>query len=84
MGVGFSSLLIAEALSANHREFGVEGHCWTLDPEQFWLDNTKMKISNEAAKYVNFLKSDSRACVHNNVLFAKFEKLPDICPDLFT
>ena len=81
MGVGFSSLVIAEALKANHREIGIEGHCWTLDAEQFWLDNTKLKVSNEAASYVTFMRADSRCFVYNNVLCAKFETLPDICPD---
>jgi len=53
-GVGFSTIVLAAALKNNNDRYKQEGHLYTIDAQQHWLDNTENKLQPELRQYVTF------------------------------
>ena len=83
-GVGLSTLVFAHALLANRDEQrnGEPGKLYTVDTSQYWLENTRQKLSDEANELVELRYSEARLTVINGELCHLFDKLPNVVPDL--
>ncbi len=79
-GVGFSSILMAYALKRNSEE-GHPGKLWTVDPEQYWLENTSKKVPEELQEFVTFHYSTVSVRELSGQLCFRFDSLPNIVPN---
>ncbi|MBX7146912.1 MAG: hypothetical protein K1X44_06355 [Alphaproteobacteria bacterium] len=83
-GVGFSTLVIADALYKNHQErtHKQPGQLWSVDTSAHWINNS---ISNIPSHLKNYVADISQSDVHvteiNNQLCHMYDKLPNIVPD---
>jgi hypothetical protein len=76
-GVGFSTLVIAHALS----RLG-QGHCYTVDCDPRWLENTRAKLAAaNLSSYVTLHHSVARAHVIDGQLCTLYDVLPNVSPD---
>ena len=80
-GVGFSTIVLAAALKNNNDRYKQEGHLYTIDAQQHWLDNTENKLPPELRQYVTFHYSPLKIYDLNNQLCSRYESLPNICPN---
>jgi hypothetical protein len=81
LGVGFSTIIIAEALKRNEDELGIIGRLWTVDAEIKWLENTKRKLKDYHLQRCTFLCSECSLVEVDFTPVACFDNLPDISPD---
>ena len=79
-GVGFSTLVIADALKKN-TDNGYKGRLLTVDAEPFWLENTQQKLPDYLRKFVQFVCSDTEVGSYQGQLCHYFKLLPDIVPN---
>jgi hypothetical protein len=75
-GTGFSTVVIADALSRNGA-----GRLWTVDASAAWIDNTRGKLPEHLRDLVDFRHTTARAVEHDGQLCALYDSLPDIVPD---
>lgn len=75
LGVGFSTLVIADALMKNGG-----GALYTLDTSEEWLENTRKKLPTGAP--VELIHSSASIREINGQLCHMFDTLPDITPDM--
>ncbi|MBL8685879.1 MAG: hypothetical protein JNK86_00215 [Alphaproteobacteria bacterium] len=75
-GVGFSTIVIAHALSVNGF-----GKVYTVDSNQYWLDNTLKKIPANLAPYTELNFSEATIDIYNGSLCHFYTELPNIVPD---
>jgi hypothetical protein len=76
-GVGFSTLVIALALS----RIG-QGRCYTVDCDPRWLDNTRVKLAAvNLQSCVTLHHSTARAHLIDGQLCALYDVLPNVSPD---
>lgn len=81
-GVGFSTIVMCDALYRNDVDGHGEGHLWVVDAYNRWIDNTREKMPEHLRKYCNFTHGKAVTTEHNGELCHAFEQLPDISPDL--
>ena len=81
-GVGFSTIVIAQALLENQgSKMGGIGHLYSVDSEQVWIDNTREKLSDNLSQYVTFSCSPVIVDIADNTLCHRYETLPNISPN---
>tara|TARA_Y100000741_G_C18171025_1_gene525274 strand:+ start:185 stop:991 length:807 start_codon:yes stop_codon:yes gene_type:complete len=91
-GVGFSSIVIADALLKNKNDFEklkskpkirkenlFELH--SLDASKFWINAFKKKIPNDFKKIIKLYFSEVEISKFNNQICHFYKKLPNIVPD---
>lgn len=89
-GVGFSTLVIADALHRNYQEDQesatdgtppVPGKVWTLDASAKWIANVKQKLPRYLKMYADIRQSDAEICLVDNEICCMYKNLPNIIPD---
>lgn len=91
-GVGYSTLVIADALRKNRRDWNALSsppavrnrfpfHCFTVDASPHWLELAQSQFPDDLRSFVTFHHSGVRIGTHNGQLCHFYEKLPDIVPD---
>ncbi len=91
-GVGYSSLIIADALSKNERDWnklkpkpeirnGNMFRCFSVDTSAEWISRTKLRFPLHLTKYVHFHQSKVEIGTHNGQICHFYTGLPDIVPD---
>lgn len=81
-GVGFSTIVMCDALHKNAVEGRREGRLWVVDASKHWIENTCEKMPEHLQKYCEFTHSRAEVSLYNGELCHTFENLPDISPDL--
>jgi hypothetical protein len=92
LGVGYSTIVIADALQKNQAEWDgltekprlrnrFAFHCFTVDASQTWLERAKSSFPTELQRSVTLSHSTCRIGTHNGQLCHFYEQLPDIVPD---
>lgn len=74
-GVGFSTLVLAHAVGEN-------GHVWSVDASEHWIENTRRKIPEGLAGRVSLIHSPCRAQALGGALCHAYDRLPNIIPDM--
>ena len=89
-GVGFSTLVIADALSKNAAEFGGDspGHVAadahrviSVDTSEKWIAETAARIPERLQRFVSSHHSAAHARTVNGQLCHYYDELPDIVPE---
>lgn len=91
-GVGWSSLVLADALYKNKIDFESEPqnsslikddmfNLFSLDTSQHWIDIAKKRIFDYLLPYVNFKFSEVEIGEWNGKICHFYNKIPDILPD---
>jgi len=91
-GVGFSTVVMADALVRNEAEFEAlpdrpklrnsqAFQLFALDASEHWIAETKKRIPRELADRVHFSYSRVVAGTHNGQLCHFYEKLPNVIAD---
>lgn len=83
-GVGLSTLVFTHALQANLDDQPEDepGRLYTVDTSQYWLDNTRQKLTDSANALVELRFSEARLTTVNGELCHVFDQLPNVVPDL--
>tara|TARA_B100000963_G_scaffold359796_1_gene388228 strand:+ start:11077 stop:11799 length:723 start_codon:yes stop_codon:yes gene_type:complete len=92
-GVGYSTVTICHALKLNKEEYDslpskpklrnskLFKH-YSVDSDQFWIENTKSNFPSDLKEFVNFNYSKVYATTINNLqLCSLYKNIPDIVPD---
>jgi hypothetical protein len=90
-GTGFSTLVIAHALQMNKKAYEMSTNKpalknppsfthYSVDANQFWLDNTKKMLPSELHEMVFFCHSACEVKLFNGQLSHQYTQLPDIDP----
>ncbi len=91
-GAGSSTVVMADAIAKNKRDYGhlvsknlrrynpFEVH--SLESSRHWIKQSKKKLPKSLAEYVNFCFSDVEMSTFNDRVCTMYRKLPNICPDL--
>lgn len=82
-GVGYSTLVLAHALSTGHageRHPPNSPRLYVVDTSQQWIDNTRRKVPHELEPYIEFRQSRACASQSGGELCHFFEELPNIRP----
>lgn len=91
-GIGFSTLVIADALSKNKAEWekldpqpkvrnSVMFQCFSVDTSEHWIGVAKARIPQHLSGHVTFQHSRAVIGTFNGQLCHYYEKLPNIIPD---
>ena len=90
-GVGYSTLIIADALRRNAAEFGsldtpgaVSAHAHrgvSVDTNSQWIDVARRRVPQNLQQFVSFHLSSARAATFNGQLCHYYDCLPDIVPE---
>ncbi len=91
-GVGFSTLIIADALMKNKVDWlsledppqirnRFQFQCFSVDTSEKWIEKTKARIPEKLLAFINFQLSDVEIGTHNGQLCHFYKTLPDIVPD---
>ena len=91
-GVGFSTLIIADALKKNKADWeSLESppkirnrfpfQCFSVDTSEEWIGKAKAKIPEELKAFVQFQFSEVEIGTYNGQLCHYYQNLPDIVPD---
>ena len=90
-GVGFSTIVIADALVKNEWEYERDGSpllrnryafkVFSVDPSTFWVEETENMIPSHLTPYINIVHSGVEICEDKFQVFSRFKRLPDIVPD---
>jgi len=91
-GVGFSTLIIADALKKNKADWmklekqpkirnRFQFQCFSVDTSQEWMDVAKERLPSELEDFVQFQHSKVKIGTHNGQICHFYENLPDIIPD---
>ncbi|MBL8675618.1 MAG: hypothetical protein IPK81_07430 [Rhodospirillales bacterium] len=92
-GTGFSTLVLAHALSLNAREAPPAGPAkakatlqpppklWSVDANERWIRNAAGKVPDSLRGFVEFHHSEVRACEVNGQLCHRYVDLPSVVPD---
>ncbi len=92
-GVGWSTLVIADALHKNSLDFekfedkrlvnpNSEFKLYSVDSSEFWIEYSKNRIPEHLLKYVLFQFSECDATILNGKMCHLYKNLPDINPDI--
>ena len=91
-GVGFSSLIMADALKINEKKYGLyvrnnlrRGNAFELhsvDTSKKYIKITKNRIPKSLKNKIFMNHSDAHMTKFNGQICAEFKKIPNICPDL--
>lgn len=82
-GVGWSTLIIADAICKLNSEFEQESkfEFYSIDSSQNWIEETKKLIPYNLKKFVNIHFSDVLIKSIDNQLCSQYNELPDIVPE---
>lgn len=91
-GVGFSSVIIADALKRNHEDWlklekkpAIRNRfmfqCFSVDSSDKWIETTKARIPENLRTFISFHKSKAKIGTYNGQLCHFYDTLPDIVPD---
>ena len=91
-GVGFSTIIMADALEKNQKEWKFLSNkpeirnnfmfqLFSIDVSNKWIETTKNRFSGHLIDRVNFQKSDVEIGTFNGQLCHYYKSLPDIVPD---
>lgn len=91
-GVGFSTIIIADALLKNKMDWEqldpqpkirnrFPFQCFTVDTENQWIEKTKEKLPTALKAIVSFQLSTVEIGTHNGQLCHFYKNLPDVVPD---
>ncbi len=82
-GVGWSTLIIADAICKLNSKFEKESNFefYSVDSSQNWINETKKLIPNNLKKFVNINFSNVFIKTIDNQLCSQYDKLPDVVPD---
>lgn len=91
-GVGKSTIVLADAIEKNKKEYGEfvsknlrrsnAFQIHSLDNSQHWLDECKNSFPEQLKENVNFHFSEVEMTTFNDRVCTMYRKLPNICPDL--
>lgn len=91
-GVGKSTIIFADALKRNKKDFGkfvsenirreepFKVYC--LDNSKVWIANCKKQIPSDLKEFVSIDYTEVHMSTFNDRVCTLYEKLPNICPDL--
>jgi hypothetical protein len=91
-GIGFSTLVIADALSKNKAEWAKLDpqpkvrnsfmfQCFSVDTSEHWIGVAKARIPEHLSEHVTFQHSRAVIGTYNGQLCHYYEKLPNVIPD---
>jgi len=91
-GVGYSTLIIADALSKNKQDFEkLEPvpkirnrflfQCFSVDTSEHWIQVASSRVPDELQEFVHFQYSKVEIGTYNGQLCHFYTSLPDIVPD---
>ncbi|MEK7292001.1 MAG: hypothetical protein AAB327_00685 [Actinomycetota bacterium] len=90
-GCGYSTLVIAHALSRNRKEYGgyVESNLrrgnafqvHAVDDMPEYVEITRQRIPNDLASFVHFTVAPVNMTTFSGRICTEYETLPNICPD---
>jgi hypothetical protein len=81
-GVGFSTLVMAHALTQRRKPSSAEvSKIYAVDASVEWIQNVKQKLPDDLAKFVTITQSDAEILESNGQLCHAFQKLPNVRPD---
>lgn len=91
-GVGYSTLVLADALSRNQEEHGPDlkvrnirranpYELHSVDSGAYWIELTAGRLPKRLRRYVRFHQSPVFVTEFNGRICHKYESLPNICPD---
>ncbi len=90
-GLGKSTMVFADAIAKNKRDYGdfvsknlrrsnaFEVH--SLDNSKNWIEQTKENLPEDLTEYVHFHFSDVEMSTFNGRICTMYQELPNICPD---
>ncbi len=92
LGVGYSTIVIADALRKNQREWDALSsppalrnrfmfHCFSVDASKAWLELSQTSFPDQLRPFVTFQFSPVKIGTHNGQLCHFYENLPDVIPD---
>jgi len=92
-GVGHSTIVLADALAKNARDFAAlpnpprlrnrkPFHLFTVDTSEHWLQQTRERLPPDLAARVSLSCSKVKAGTFNGRLCHYFDRLPNVVPDL--
>lgn len=88
-GVGYSTIVMAHALSENDKDFETKNKLgnneqslklFCVDTNKKWLENTEAKMDAKLRNYVEFLVSKAEISVWEGEICHFFDRLPDVVP----
>lgn len=82
IGVGFSTIVMCDALYQNEKYDGVPGKLWTVDTSAHWLANTEEKLPEHLKPFSNRVHGKAEVQLINGQLCHTFQNLPNIVPDM--
>lgn len=92
IGVGFSTTVLADAISRNkeqHHEFvsqhlrrGNAFEIHSVDAHSNFIDMTRDRMAEHLKPYVSFCQSNVKMSEFEGRICTYFDRLPNICPDL--
>lgn len=91
-GVGYSTLIIADALKKNKEDWVNLPHtpkirnrfsfkCFSIDTSRKWIDIAKNRLPDSLTSFVNFQYSEVEIGTYNGQLCHYYKNLQDIVPD---
>lgn len=90
-GVGFSTIVIAQALYENEKKFNKNDlkdirnsnmfKVFSVDASEKWINETKKNVPSHLLSYINFNQSDVEIKNINNQICHVYKKIPDINPE---
>ena len=90
-GVGYSTIVMAQALYENYLLFDKNKkkkirnskmfQIYCVDTSKKWINNTKKKIPNYLKKFVKFTYSNVQVISYNGEICHIYKKIPDINPE---
>ncbi len=92
LGVGFSTVIIADALMKNKRDWEqlenppairnrFQFQCFSVDTSEKWIATAQERLPKELTPFVNFQYSRVEIGTHRGQLCHFYKNLPDIVPD---
>ena len=81
LGIGFSTMVIAEALRQNLSKHRAPGHLFTVDAQASWIENTQAKIPENLRAFITIQFSTISARLMEGTLCHAYDNLPDISPN---
>lgn len=91
-GIGYSTIVIADALRKNRREWEALSsppelrnrflfHCFSVDASKPWLEHAQARLPDELRSFVTLHYSPVKIGTHNGQLCHFYEIVPDVIPD---
>jgi len=91
-GLGYSSIIMADALEKNEKEWDSLPNkpeirnrfmfqLFSVDASNEWIENTKSRFPEHLIRRVHFYQSDVKIGTFNGQLCHYYKNLPDIVPD---